>query len=80
MYKNTGLRPWPSAIPRGSGKEGVLRDFEGVAFSGLEPDQYSWSAILHVDQDGTKHVHVFIARVELRSGKAFNVADRKSVV
>ena len=54
--------------------EAVLRDFEGVAFSGLEPDQYSWSAILHVDQDGTKHVHVFIARVELRSGKAFNVA------
>ena len=54
--------------------EAVLREFERVAFSGLEHDQYSWSAILHVDQDGTKHVHVFAARVELRSGKAFNMA------
>ena len=52
----------------------VVDDFERVAFSGLEPDQYCWCVILHVDQDGTKHLHVFAARVELRSGKAFNMA------
>jgi hypothetical protein len=54
--------------------EGVLNDYERVAFAGLEPDQYSWSAILHAAHDGSVHVHVFAARVELRSGKAFNIA------
>lgn len=54
--------------------DAVLDDFERVAFSGLEPDQYCWSAILHVDQDGTRHLHVFAARVELSSGRAFNMA------
>jgi hypothetical protein len=52
----------------------VLADFERAAFPGLEPDQYSWSAIQHVDDDGSTHVHVFASRVELRSGKALNAA------
>lgn len=57
--------------------DGVLCGFERVAFAGFEPDQYSWSAILHVNADGSKHVHVFGARVELRSGNSFNMAPPK---
>ena len=47
----------------------VLDDFERVAFAGMEPDQYSYAAIWHGG-----HVHVFAARVELRSGLSHNMA------
>lgn len=52
----------------------VLDDFERIAFAGLEPQQYCWSAILHSDESGRKHVHVFVARVELSSGRSMNIA------
>ena len=47
----------------------VLDDFERVAFAGMEPDQYSSAAIWHGG-----HVHVFAARVELRSALSHNMA------
>lgn len=49
--------------------QAVLDDFERVAFAGMEPDQYSSAAIWHGG-----HVHVFSARVELRSGLSHNMA------
>jgi hypothetical protein len=52
----------------------VLTEFERVAFAGLEPDQYTWSAVLHEESDGSKHIHVIVPRVELTTGRAFNVA------
>lgn len=55
----------------------VLDDFERTAFAGLEPQQYCWSAILHSDENGHKHVHVFVARVELSSGRSMNIAPPK---
>lgn len=54
--------------------DALLVDFERVAFAGLQPHQYIWSAILHVDHDGSRHVHVYSARVELTTGKSFNMA------
>lgn len=54
--------------------DALLVDFERVAFAGLQPHQYSWSAILHGDHDGTRHVHIYSARVELTTGKSFNMA------
>jgi hypothetical protein len=54
--------------------DALLVDFERVAFAGLQPHQYSWSAILHGDHDGIRHVHVYSARVELTTGKSFNMA------
>ena len=48
---------------------GVLDDFERVAFAGMDPDQYSCAAIWHGG-----HVHIFAARVELRSGLSHNMA------
>lgn len=47
----------------------VLDDFMRVAFAGLEPDQYACSAVWHGG-----HVHIFAARVELRSGLSHNMA------
>jgi len=52
----------------------VLADFEQMAFAGMEPDEYSWSAVLHVDQDGSKHIHILIARVDLATGRSYNPA------
>ncbi len=52
----------------------VLADFGQMAFAGMEPDEYSWSAVLHVDQDGSKHIHILIARVDLATGRSYNPA------
>lgn len=54
--------------------DALLVDFERLAFAGLQPVQYSWSAVLHEDRDGSRHVHIFAARVELTTGKSFNMA------
>ncbi|MFC3902723.1 hypothetical protein SAMN05421749_103486 [Acinetobacter marinus] len=52
----------------------VLKQFEALAFSGLEPDQYHLTAVLHQELNGSKHVHILVPRLELRSGKAMNIA------
>ena len=52
----------------------VLDDFERVAFAGLDPSRVAHCAVLHVDQDGSRHVHVLTARVDLMTGKSLNVA------
>lgn len=50
----------------------VLDDFERLAFAGFEADQYSYCAVSHGD-----HVHFFVARLELSSGKSMNIAPPK---
>ncbi|MCT9979460.1 MobA family protein [Acinetobacter sp. I-MWF] len=52
----------------------VLKQFEALAFSGLEPDQYHLTAVLHQELNGSKHIHILVPRLELRSGKAMNIA------
>ncbi|QQC83627.1 MobA family protein [Acinetobacter bereziniae] len=52
----------------------VLKQFEALAFSGLEPDQYHMTAVLHQELNGSKHIHILVPRLELRSGKAMNIA------
>ena len=52
----------------------VLKQFEALAFSGLEPDQYHMTAVLHQEPNGSKHIHILVPRLELRSGKAMNIA------
>lgn len=54
--------------------KGVLKQFEELAFSGLEPDQYHMTAVLHQEQNGSKHIHILVPRLELRSGRAMNIA------
>lgn len=52
----------------------VLDDFERVAFAGLEPDEYHFCAVQHVEDDGSKHVHILVPRVNLKTGQALNIA------
>lgn len=51
----------------------VLNDFERVMSAGLG-DRVAWTAVQHTEDDGSKHVHVLVARVDLATGKAFNPA------
>ncbi|MCU4473428.1 MobA family protein [Acinetobacter pittii] len=52
----------------------VLKQFEVLAFSGLEPDQYHMTAVLHQEPNGSKHIHILVPRLELRSGRSMNIA------
>lgn len=52
----------------------ALDEFERVAFAGLEKNQYAYCAVLHEEEDGSKHIHFVIPRVELTSGKSMNIA------
>ena len=52
----------------------VLDNFESHAFAGLDPSQYHLFAVLHTDQDGSKHIHVLTPRIDLESGKSLNIA------
>ena len=52
----------------------VLNDFEQHAFSGLDPSQYHLFAVQHTDDDGSKHIHVLVPRLDLHSGKSLNIA------
>lgn len=52
----------------------VLDDFEKHAFAGLEQSQHHLFAVLHTDDDGSKHIHVLTPRIDLESGKSLNIA------
>lgn len=76
-YTSAVINWHPTDEPSVEDVEAVLDDFELAAFSGMEPDQYSYSAISHGD-----HLHIFAARVELRTGSSHNMAppSRKKVL
>lgn len=52
----------------------VLKQFEELAFSGFEPDQYHMTAVLHQEPNGSKHIHILVPRLELRSRRSMNIA------
>lgn len=52
----------------------VLKEFEEHAFAGLEQSQYHLFAVLHTDEDGSKHIHVLAPRLDIQSGKSLNIA------
>lgn len=52
----------------------VLSLFEHVARSGLRRDRFGYCAVLHGDAVGGVHIHILAARVDLTTGKSFNIA------
>ena len=64
----------PEDKPTGEEINGVLDDFERLAWAGLEPDRYAWSAVRHDEADDGVHVHILAARVDLETGKSLNIA------
>jgi len=61
-------RPTPEEI------DAYLNEFERVAFAGLDPTQFTYTAVLHEEPDGSIHIHTIAPRVELQSGKSMNIA------
>lgn len=51
----------------------VIDDFERTMFAGLEPDQYNTLWVKHT-HCGNVELHFVIPRIELRTGKALNIA------
>lgn len=71
----SGLIAWsPTDQPTDQDIQDVLNAFEKHAFAGLEPHQYHFTAVLHQEDDGTKHIHFLVPRIELETGKALNIA------
>lgn len=66
----SGVIAWAHEdAPRPDEVDAVLDDFERIAFAGLSPGRFSYTAINH-----GSHVHLFIAKVDLLTCKSFNVA------
>lgn len=76
VYKYTsGVIAWhPQDKPTHAQIETALDSYEKLAFAGFDKERYCWSAIRHDDADGSIHIHTFIARVDLKTGKSLNVA------
>ena len=72
---SSGVIAWaPEDEPTPQQISDVLDSFEQLAWAGLEPDRYAWSAVQHNDAGGGVHVHILTARVDLQTGKSLNVA------
>lgn len=54
--------------------QAVITDWERVAFAGLKKSQYTYCAVLHIEADGSKHIHMIVPRVNLEDGRALNIA------
>ena len=52
----------------------TLDEFYATAFAGLEERRRSSLAVLHEEQDGSKHLHVLMLRTDLKTGLAYNPA------
>ena len=73
-YRSAVIAWSPEDRPTAAQIEAVLDEFEQTAWVGLEPDRYSWTAVLHREQGGGVHVHVLTARCDLETGKSLNIA------
>jgi hypothetical protein len=71
----SGVIAWSKDdAPSNAEIEEVLDSFEKHAFAGLQPNQYHFTAVLHEEDDGSKHVHFLVPRLEIETGKALNIA------
>lgn len=52
----------------------VLDAFEQHAFAGLKPYQYHMTAVMHEEENSSRHIHVLIPRLELSTEKSLNIA------
>ena len=64
----------PEDRPTAAQVDAVLDEFEQTAWAGLEPDRYSWTAVLHRERGGGVHVHVLAAQCDLQTGRNLNIA------
>jgi hypothetical protein len=72
-YRSAVIAWAPEDKPTPEQVDAVLKDFETVAFAGMQ-DRVSWSAVRHDEQGGGCHIHIICARCDLETGKSFNPA------
>lgn len=71
----SGVISWsPEEAPTDAEIAAVLADWEALAFAGLEPDRYAFTAVLHREIGGGVHIHTIAARVDLETGNSLNIA------
>jgi hypothetical protein len=70
-YRSFVLSFAPTDNPTPQQIDEVLDMFERVAF-GKRADRFAYTAVLHREDDGTPHIHIIVARVDLATGKSFN--------
>jgi len=73
-YRSIVIAWAPEDRPTDAQINAVLDEFEKTAWAGLEPDRYSWTAVLHREHGGGVHVHVLTARCDLETGKSLSIA------
>ena len=73
-YRSIVVAWAPEDRPTDAQVEAVLDEFEKTAWAGLEPDRYSWTAVLHHEHGGGVPVHILTARCDLETGKSLNIA------
>lgn len=73
-YSSAVITFHPQDKPKPGEVTKIIEEFEKTAFPGLDPEQYCWGIVRHDDNSGGFHLHILIARVDLRTGKSFNPA------
>lgn len=72
---SSGVIAWsPDDAPTSEQVDEVLNRLDELMFAGLDGDRGCWTAVEHIEDDGSMHLHVLVARVDLRSGRSFNPA------
>jgi hypothetical protein len=72
-YRSAIIAWSPDDDPTEEQMNEILDEFEALAFAGLEPNQFTYYAVLHVE-NGAKHIHIVTPRVELQTGRSLNIA------
>ena len=71
----SGVAAWsPEDAPTRPEIEQFVDEFEKTAWAGLDRDRYVWAVVLHRDEDGGIHLHIFAARCDLATGLSLNIA------
>lgn len=71
-YSSFVIRWAPGEKPTEDQIREILDEWERLAFAGLDPSRFSYCAILHREK-GQYHIHLFAARVDLATGKSYNI-------
>ena len=72
---SSGVIAWaPEDQPSDAQIDALLDDFERAMAPGLDINRLAYTAVLHRDADGSCHVHILVARVDLQTGLSYNPA------
>jgi len=71
-YSSSVISFAPEDNPTAAEIDDALRDWEALAFAGMDRSRFSYTAVQHTAEDGRIDIHIVVARVDLETGKSFN--------